>query len=107
MLLQELGDDIKRALILNPVLNPDDLLVAILQDLEIPFDPSMGLRERLEVFVDYLLKEHSKGHRVLIIVDESHNLSIQSLERLRLLSNLETAGENWSRSFLWGSPNWT
>lgn len=104
MLLQELGDDIKRALILNPVLNPDDLLVAILQDLEIPFDPSMGLRERLEVFVDYLLKEHSKGHRVLIIVDESHNLSIQSLERLRLLSNLETAGEKLVQVILVGQP---
>lgn len=104
MLLQELGDDIKRALILNPVLNPDDLLVAILQDLEIPFDPSMGLRERLEVFVDYLLKEHSQGNRVLIIVDESHNLSIQSLERLRLLSNLETAGEKLVQVILVGQP---
>jgi len=104
MLLQELGPEVKRALILNPVLNPDDLLTAIMQDLDITFDPTMGLRERLEAFVGYLIKEHQQGHRVLIIIDESHNLSIQALERLRLLSNLETAGTKLVQILLVGQP---
>ncbi len=104
LLLQELGPEVKRALILNPVLNPDDLLTAIMQDLEITFEPTMGLREKLEAFVEYLIKEHQQGHRVLVIIDESHNLSIQALERLRLLSNLETAGTKLVQILLVGQP---
>ncbi len=104
LLLQELGPEVKRALILYPVLDADDLLSAIMQDLDIQVNANMELREKLEVFVEYLLKEYQQGNRVLIIIDESHNLSIQALERLRLLSNLETAGAKLVQILLVGQP---
>lgn len=104
LLLQELGPEVKRALILYPVMSSDDLLTAIMQDLEVPFEPCMGVRERLEVFLDFLLKEYQEGRKVLVVIDESHNLSIQSLERLRMLSNLETAGTKLVQILLVGQP---
>jgi general secretion pathway protein A len=104
LLLRELGPDVRRALILNPVLGPDDLLAAILKDLGVCFDESKGLRGKLEAFVEFLLGEHRAGRRVVIIVDESQNLSIQALERLRLLSNLETASAKLVQIVLVGQP---
>lgn len=104
LLLSESGTEVKRALILNPILDPDDLVTAILMDLEVPIEPEMELSEKMDVFVRFLVGESESGRRVVIIVDESQNLSIQALERLRLLSNLETAGRKLLQIILVGQP---
>ncbi|NUN95869.1 MAG: AAA family ATPase [Candidatus Omnitrophica bacterium] len=104
LLLSEFGPEVRRALILNPVLDPDDLVTAILIDLEVPIEPEMELSEKMDAFVRFLIGEHEAGRRVVIIVDESQNLSIQALERLRLLSNLETAGTKLLQIILVGQP---
>jgi general secretion pathway protein A len=104
LLLRELGEDVKRALILNPTLKPDDLVDAILRDLDVSFTPSMNQRERLEALVEFLLTEYQAGRRVVLIVDESQNLSIEALERLRILTNLETNRCKLLQVLLVGQP---
>lgn len=91
-LLKELGNEVNTALILNPKLTPQELLGTILEDLGI--DPSRiqerSKEERFRYFREYLLEEANQGISTVIIIDEAQNLPNDTMEELRLLSNLET-----------------
>jgi general secretion pathway protein A len=57
---------------------------------------SLGLDTKLRTkfdfittFGDFLYRAHDSGKRVLLIIDEAHKLSLDSLEEIRLLSNIE------------------
>ena len=52
----------------------------------------------------YLLDTHARGRRVVLIVDEAQNLSTQTLEQVRLLTNLETATTKLLQIILIGQP---
>jgi general secretion pathway protein A len=80
------------ALVLTPRLSPEDLLHAVLEDLKVPVKDK-NKNEMLKSFRDFLLSSASRGKTVIIIVDEAQNLSDETLEELRLLSNLETERE--------------
>ena len=45
----------------------------------------------MDLLDHYLLEAHARGRRVVLIVDEAQNLSFETLEQVRLLTNLETA----------------
>lgn len=90
-LLEQLPDNTDIALIVNPRLTSLELLETICEELEIP----MGEGERsVKYYVDslnhYLLDAHAKGRNTVLLVDEAQNLSLDLLEQLRLLTNLET-----------------
>ena len=103
-LLRELGGDVKRALILNPVMEPDEIFEAILRDLDVPFNETDGIGAKMETFVQFLLKEYNEGRWVVVIIDESQNLTPDALERLRLLTNLETNTSKLLQIIFVGQP---
>ena len=53
---------------------------------------------------DYLIEQLKKNHIVCLLVDEVQNLSDESLEGLRLLSNLETDKEKLLQIVMMGQP---
>lgn len=70
---------------------------------------SFGLSHRgltkaalLNVLENYFLSKVRKDKRILLIVDEAHHLSVQSIEELRLLMNLEDQGRQLFQCFLLG-----
>ena len=90
-LLAQLPDNTDVAFITNPRLTVLELLETICDEFEIPLDD----REKsTKSFIDglngYLLKAHANGRNTALIVDEAQNLSLDLLEQLRLLTNLET-----------------
>ncbi len=91
-LLKQLGDEVTTALILNPRLSPQELLKVILEDLGIsPLKMEERSKEELlRFFRDILLEKAQKGVHTVLIIDEAQNLPNDTLEELRLLSNLET-----------------
>ena len=91
------------ALIMTPRLSPEELLQAILDDLNIHIE-TPNKNEMLKVFRDFLISHSLAGRRVIIIVDEAQNLSDGCLEELRLLSNLETEKEKLLQIILVGQP---
>jgi len=102
-LLEELGKNFSTALILNPVLNNDELLRAVATEFGLDVKGS----SRLEVLADinrFLLSEAQKEREVLLIIDEAQNLSNESLEQIRLLSNLETNDRKLLQIVLMGQP---
>ena len=91
------------ALILTPRLNPEEFLLAVLEDLKIPVKEK-NKNEIIKAFRNFLLTASEKGKRVIIIVDEAQNLPDETLEELRLLSNLETEKEKLLQIVLIGQP---
>ena len=91
------------ALIMTPRLSPEELLQAILDDLNIHIETT-NKNEMLKVFRDFLINHSLARRRVIIIVDEAQNLSDGCLEELRLLSNLETEKEKLLQIILVGQP---
>ncbi len=90
------------AMILNTFLHGADLLDAINRDLGL--EPARGMSESLERLNLFLLEKHRAGETVAIVVDDAHNLSMESLELLRMLSNIETDQEKLVQIVLVGQP---
>ncbi len=92
-LLEQLPGHAEVALILNPRITPAEFLLTICEELHLPVVE--GHRESTKALMDllghYLLDAHARGRRVVLIVDEAQNLSFETLEQVRLLTNLETA----------------
>jgi general secretion pathway protein A len=91
------------ALIMTPRLSSEELLQAILDDLNIRLETA-NKNEMIKTFRDFLIARSLSDTRVIIIVDEAQNLSDGSLEELRLLSNLETEKEKLLQIILVGQP---
>ena len=88
-LLERIDEDTSSALILDPLLEEEDLLKAILEDFGID-RPGGTRKELIDRLNQFLLGEHSEGRKTILIIDEAQHLSEQALEEIRLLSNLET-----------------
>ncbi|NOU43374.1 MAG: AAA family ATPase [Methyloglobulus sp.] len=69
-----------------------DLLTWVLASFNIPHD-TKNKAERYQIFLKFLAEEHKKQRRVILIVDEAQNMDIETLEELRLLSNVNIADQ--------------
>jgi general secretion pathway protein A len=102
-LLRELPDTVQSALVLNPHLSDADLIGTILDDLGVERRGTTK-GELMAALSQYLLAAGSEGKTVLVIVDEAQQMSIESLEQIRILSNLETATRKLLQVLLVGQP---
>ena len=106
LLLEQLPDDTRVALVLNPRQAPLELLRTVCEELGIEVAP--GDRDSSKTLVDalnaYLLRAHADGLRVVLIVDEAQDLSVEALEQVRLLTNLETDTQKLLQVLLLGQP---
>jgi type II secretory pathway predicted ATPase ExeA len=88
-LLDRLGDQAASAFLTNSRLgNRSGLLRALLHDLALPYDAS-GEEELQLVLTNFLLKNYEGGKRAVLVIDEAQHLTVDLLEELRLLTNLE------------------
>ncbi len=103
LLLERLEDDTETIWILNPMLGPEDFLQACLEELgqEPEKQQHYALYQQLN---HYLLQQHGNGKRCLLLIDEAQLLSRETLELLRLLTNLETGQQKLLQILLVGQP---
>jgi len=104
LVLEQVPEHTRIALILNPMLDPPELLRAICDELEIEVAESDGLQGLQRKLNQFLLDGHSRGERVVLIIDEAQNMSREALEQVRLLTNLETATDKLLQIILLGQP---
>lgn len=102
-LLEQLGPTYKTALILNPCLSINQLLRAIAMELGLPAR-RMDRLYYLAALNEFVLAQANQGNDVIVIIDEAQNLSIELLEQVRLLSNLETDHQKLMQIILMGQP---
>ncbi len=104
-LLQRLPENADVALILNPQLSATEFLASILEELHVPQPENPdSLKALTDALNTFLLENHSKGRRTILIVDEAQNFAIDVLEQIRLLTNLETAKQKLLQITLIGQP---
>jgi general secretion pathway protein A len=103
-LLEQLPEKAKIAVILNPHLTAEEFLQVICAELRIPIPEESSNRQTVDALNRFLLAEHAQGRRVVLVVDEAQTLSLELLEQVRLLTNLETAKQKLLQIILIGQP---
>ena len=103
-LLEEMeGPPIQTALILHPRLNETQLLQAILKELGVESQRKQK-HELLEQLNAHCLGLIEQGWDLVLIIDDSQNMTFEALEHIRLLSNLETNTQKLLQIILIGQP---
>lgn len=101
--LEDLDPDVEAAFIFNSKLDSTQLLKAIHKELGI-LSIANGPAELTQDLNDYLLEKKSNGKSVILLIDEAQNLGKETLEQLRMLSNLETTRSKLLQIILVGQP---
>jgi general secretion pathway protein A len=100
---------LKALFIFNPSISFTGLLHFIFEELEIEL-PKNGERqtddtaELVKILHRALIEEYTKGYTIVLVVDEAQNMPVETLENLRMLSNLETTRDKLLQIFLIGQP---
>ncbi len=103
MLLEKLPESVETVYLANPSLSRDEILFAVAEELQTPLPdghPHLLLRN----LQDRLLDLYATGHQVVVMIDEAHAMPTETLEEIRLLSNLESNRHKLLHIVLFGQP---
>lgn len=101
-LLDEFPGEMQVGLLSNIQAGRGELLEWVLMAFDQPYDG--GHVQRFQRFERFLIERYSEGRRVALIIDEAHNIGIDQLEELRLLSNINSGGDLLLQTILIGQP---
>ena len=103
-LLNVLGDEFFTAYIPNPLLTPLGLQVAVAEELGLNPPQEIEGHQLIKLIYSRLIELNAAGKRVALLLDEAQALAPESLEAVRLLSNLETETSKLLQIVLFGQP---
>jgi general secretion pathway protein A len=90
-------------LINNTYISPNQVIKSICREFELNTE-GLDRDEMLDRFHDFLIEKYALAKRVILIFDEAQNLSIKTLEEIRMLSNLEAEKHHLIQIILSGQP---
>ena len=102
--MQSLGPEFVTAYIPNPNLSPQSLILALADELAVLLPKEADQHQLLKSINLRLLNLAAQGKRVLLCLDEAQAIPVDSLEALRLLTNLETEKRKLLQIVLFGQP---
>ena len=102
MLMERLPAEVETIYLATPSLARDEILQAIADELQLKLSErrSVALRELQE----HLIELYGAGRRVVVLIDEAHVMPEDTLEQVRLLSNLESSRHKLLQIVLFGQP---
>lgn len=103
-LLNDIPEHFVTAYIPNPYLKPDELRRAVAVELGVKQAQRMSVQLLTQRIQQRLLELHGKGHSVVLILDEAQALPADSLEALRLFTNLETETRKLLQVVMFAQP---
>jgi len=92
------------AYIPNPYLEPRTLMLALADELELPLAKDVDQHQLLKAITQRLVDLARQDKRVVLCLDEAQAIPVESLEALRLLTNLETEKRKLLQIVLFGQP---
>ncbi len=104
MLEVRLSSNIDVIYIANPSLSPDNILHVIAHELHLDVNSEMSKVNVMQQIQTHLLKKHADNRQVVLFVEEAQSMPIETLEEIRLLSNLETDENKLLQMVLFGQP---
>jgi MSHA biogenesis protein MshM len=103
VLMERLPDTVETIYLAVPSLSRDEMLSVIADDLGI--DTQGGNTTKLvRALQEKLIEIHEGGRQVVALIDEAHAMPLETLEQIRLLSNLETSHDKLMQIVLFGQP---
>lgn len=103
-LLNEIGTDCVTAYIPNPYLSPVELRKAVASELGVGLSENSDQQEFSQKIQSKLLEIRQQNKSVVLIIDEAQALPDESIEALRLMTNLETETSKLMQVVLFGQP---
>lgn len=104
MLQEQLPNSIEIVYLANPSLNRDETLTAICREIGLEMPPDTSHFDRQQALQNYLLKTHQQDRKVVVFIEEAQQMPLETLEEIRLLSNLETREAKLLQLVLFGQP---
>ncbi|MBN2061314.1 MAG: AAA family ATPase [Deltaproteobacteria bacterium] len=105
VLLDQLKNDTRSALIFNSFISDIELLKSVNQEFGLPIAGDTGTKKTyIDALNQFLLEIYAKGENAIVLIDEAQNLSRDVMEQIRMLSNLETEKEKLVQIILVGQP---
>ncbi|MCL4800795.1 MAG: AAA family ATPase [Burkholderiales bacterium] len=103
VLIERLPKHIETIYLANPSLSRDEILHTIADDLRVSVE---GRRTTvlLRALQEDLIRRYAAGKRVVVLIDEAHAMPLETLEEIRLLSNLESNRHKLLHIVLFGQP---
>ena len=102
-LLNKIGTNIQVGLVNNTNIQPAEFLKMVCKEFEL--DPKTNDKaELIDILSGYLIDQFAAGERVVLIVDEAQNLTNDTMEEIRMLSNIETEKHHLVQIILVGQP---
>jgi len=95
--------ELKVAVIYNTQLSPEEFLDPVLEGFGLPYREK-SRTERIAILRDFHQKSADQGHQLSLIIDEAQNLPLETMEEIRLLTNLEAGEEHRMQIVLVGQP---
>ena len=103
VLMERLPANVVTVYLANPSLSREDILFALADELGVNAGKGRA-NAILRKLQEHLIGLHGKGQQVVILIDEAHAMPIETLEEIRLLSNLETNHHMLLQLVLFGQP---
>jgi type II secretory pathway predicted ATPase ExeA len=103
-LLRSLPEEFTVGLISNAQGNRGELLHWVLMALGVPTETNASYVQLFAQFQDFLIEEYACGRRTMLIFDEAQNLSVETLEELRMFSNINADKDELIQLVLVGQP---
>lgn len=103
-LLNELPDHFVAAYIPNPYLDPSELRRAVANELNVRLTDHADQQEFTQKIQQRLIQINQDNKGVVLIIDEAQALPVESIEALRLITNLETETRKLIQVVLFGQP---
>ena len=103
-LFTRIPPEIDLAFVLNPKISVIELLQTICDELHIQYTAVASTKILVDAINQHLLKTNAQGRKTVLLIDEAQNLSVDVLEQLRLLTNLETDKRKLLQIILLGQP---
>ncbi len=102
--MSSLGEEFKIAYIPNPDLEPRALLLALADELGVKVRANSGQHLVMKSLNQALVDYAAQGRQVLVCLDEAQAMPVETMEALRLLTNLETEKRKLLQVVIFGQP---
>ena len=104
MLETLLPQHVESVYLANPSVAPEDVLHAIAFELHLPLPEGADRLHVMQALQNHLLARHAENRRVVIFIEEAQGMPLETLEEIRLLTNLETKHDKLLQIVLFGQP---
>jgi type II secretory pathway predicted ATPase ExeA len=104
MLQERLPAEVETVYLANPSVSPDEILHAIAFEMQLSLPRDAERLEVMQALQEYLVERHAEGKQVVVFVEEAQSMPLETLEEIRLLSNLETQHYKLLQIVLFGQP---